>query len=220
MGSSSMKSQGKSSPSDHDALVAFVEKAKPLSPSFYRRDAITVAKDLLQKLLAVRHGRLWLVAEIVETEAYLGADDPASHAFRGISPRNEAMFKDGGHCYVYLSYGVNYCMNVVTGREHHGQAVLLRAAVPKVGLASMRKRRQTDRDAQLMNGPGKLTQALGIDLRYDGTTFDRQDFKLVDSGLSVPTDYLGISPRIGISKAKDEPLRFYLRGSTWLSRKG
>lgn len=178
-----------------------------------------MARQLLGKGLYVRKRGAAILVEIVEVEAYLGWRDPASHAYRGVTPRNRAMFESGGTCYVYLSYGVNYCMNVSTRAKGVGEAVLLRAAAPLEGIEAMRKNRGGMKDRQLLNGPGKLCQALAIDLLYNGFTFDREDFKLVDLGRILPGKLIGVSPRIGISKAKDDELRFYVKGSPWLSRK-
>lgn len=191
-----------------------------LPPQFYLRDTARVARELLGKGLYLRRGGETFLAEIVETEAYLGTSDPASHAYRGIRPRNRAMFELGGTCYVYLSYGINYCMNVSTGPKGVGEAVLLRAAAPLEGLATMHQNRKTDKVTNLLSGPGKLTQALGIDLSFNGLRFDRADLQLLDLGRQIPNKAIGQSPRIGISVAKDERLRFFIKDSIWLSRKG
>ncbi len=158
------------------------------------------------------------VSEIVEVEAYLGHHDPASHAFKGMTPRNRAMFEVGGTCYVYLSYGVHYCMNVSTRKPGQGEAILLRAAIPLVGIERMQRNRGGDKPPeQLCNGPGKLAEALGVDLRYNGLRYDRPDFKIVDLGKSLQRRTIGSSPRIGISQAKDALLRFFVMDSPWVS---
>ena len=174
----------------------------------------------------VRHGAETLLVEVTEVEAYLSHKDPASHAFKGQTPRNWAMFEGGGTCYVYLSYGINFCMNVSAQPPGVGEAVLLRAAAPVHGTAGMLARRGMPVTAemiaspprQLLNGPGKLCQALGIDLSYNGLDFFREDLRIVDLGKSLSQDAIGTSGRIGISKAKEETLRFFLRQSPWLSR--
>lgn len=197
----------------------------PLPLKFFQKPAETVARSLLGKGLYVAHHKNHFLCQIIEVEAYLGEEDPASHAFKGPSPRNQSMFLSGGHCYVYLSYGLNYCMNVVTDRKNKGSAVLIRAAIPLMGLSAMAKNRSifevlTKANMKnLLSGPGKLTQALGIDKKFDGLCFDQSTFKIVDLHYSVPKDKIGTSPRIGISKAKNEKLRFFIKNSEFLSRR-
>lgn len=147
---------------------------------------------------------------VVETEAY-GRDDPASHSFRGHTARNAAMFGPPGTVYVYLSYGCHLCLNVV-GRP--GEAVLIRAILPEVGLEAMIARRCTARD--IASGPGRLGQALGIALTDSGKRFDGGEFVL-DAG--VPVGDLLVGPRIGITKAADRPWRFGVPGVPGLSRR-
>jgi DNA-3-methyladenine glycosylase len=143
---------------------------------------------------------------IIETEAYT-ADDPASHSFRGRTPRNAVMFGAAGRLYVYRSYGIHACANVVTGTEGEGAAVLIRAIAPIQGVAAMRARRGEGRP--LADGPGKLCEALGIDLSDDGTDLSMPGsaIRIVDDGTAPPDDPL-IGPRIGISKAVDTPWRW------------
>lgn len=189
-----------------------------LPPSFYLKDSLSVAKALLQTALYVRHGTEELVARIVEVEAYL-EDDPASHSYRGKTRRNWPMFEPGGTCYVYLSYGLNYCVNVVTAKQGRGEAVLIRAVEPLRGMEGMAKRRKLSckEKQKLCSGPGKLTQAMGIDLRFNGMLFDREDFKIVQ--ICSGTTQIGCSQRVGISKAIQQRFRFFVRNSPWLSRK-
>jgi DNA-3-methyladenine glycosylase len=148
---------------------------------------------------------------IVETEAY-HAEEPASHSFRGPTPRNGAMYLGPGHAYVYRSYGIHWCLNF-TGPP--GTAVLIRAVAPEVGLAAMRHRRGLEDLRTLASGPGKLCAALGIDLTHNGSRLDHPPFDLALP--SVAPD-LVIGPRIGITKAVDLPWRFGLAGSPFLSR--
>ncbi len=164
---------------------------KPLAPDFYLEKTPQVARELLGKGLYLRRAQEEFLIEIVEVEAYLGSEDPASHAYRGLTERTRPMFDVGGTCYVYLSYGINFCMNVATQKRGIGQAVLLRAAAPLWGEAHMRARRtvcQKPRGSpyRLLNGPGKLTKALGIDLKYNGLLFTGDDFKIVDLGKKDP----------------------------------
>ncbi|MBM4304149.1 MAG: DNA-3-methyladenine glycosylase [Deltaproteobacteria bacterium] len=204
--------------------LSLIETLRPLAHSFYLRSATKVAPELLGKGLYVRHKKKHFLCQIIEVEAYLGSTDPASHAFKGPTQRNRSMFEQGGTCYVYLSYGLNYCMNVVTDIEGKGSAVLIRSAVPLFGLKEIAKNRHISGplDAKnmknLLSGPGKLTQGLGINRSFDGMRFDQDALKIVDLKYTVPKKQLGFSPRIGISKAKEKNLRFFIKGSEFLSR--
>src|SRR5688500_19887264 len=143
---------------------------KKLPRSFYLQDTVTIARALLGCVLWRRLDRELLSARIVETEAYLGANDMASHARRGLrSERNASMYLEGGHAYVYFTYGMHWCMNVVTQEADTAEAVLLRGAEPVRGVDSMRERRpKAKKDWELMNGPGKSCMALDIDKRLYG----------------------------------------------------
>lgn len=162
-----------------------------------------MAVDLLGKLLVVERDGVVTSGRIVETEAYT-ADDPASHSFGGPTRRNAVMFGPAGHVYVYLSYGVHCCANVVTGRRGDGQAVLLRAIDPVAGTEVMRRRRGRE---PLADGPGKLCQALGIDLADDGADLTEGAIRIVDDGTPPPTVPIA-GPRVGITKATDRLWRF------------
>ena len=151
---------------------------------------------------------------IVETEAY-EADDPASHSFTGERPRNRAMFGPPLTAYVYRSYGVHWCVNIVTGPVGHGAAVLLRAIEPTAGLPVMAERRRTAEPRLLASGPGRLTEALGISIAHDGLPLDAPPFELIPR---EGTPDIVTGPRIGITKVADRPWRFGLRGSRFLSR--
>jgi DNA-3-methyladenine glycosylase len=176
---------------------------------WFERDAPDVATDLLGKLLVVE--RDGVSGRIVETEAYTG-DDPASHSFRGRTPRNAVMFGAPGHLYVYRSYGIHWCANVVTGADGDGQAVLIRALVPVDGIEVMRTRRPGRPDRELMNGPGKLCAALGIDGVDNGRNLldESSPIRIVDDAVSSPTDVVA-GPRVGITKAVETPWRFRIR---------
>ncbi len=197
--------------------------AQALARDFYRRPSLEVAPDLLNKVLVVgdgagrpRSGR------IVEVEAYCGSDDPASHAFRGPTARNAAMFGPAGHLYVYFTYGMHFCANVVCGDEGEGAAVLLRGLTPMTGLDEMRAVRPTARrDRDLCAGPARLCLALGIDRTFDGAdlvTADRGVW-VADDGTPPPAP-AAASGRIGLRLATDRPWRFYVAGAQGLSRPG
>ena len=164
-----------------------------------------------------------LVARIVETEAY-DQDDPASHAFGGPSERNAAMFGPTGHLYVYVSYGMHHCCNVVCGPEGFGSGCLVRAVEPLEGVGVMRELRETRRARKhplklrdLTNGPGKVCAALGIDKALYGHDLTVEPLVL-DFAPLLPGESIGCSPRIGISKNADAPKRFFIEGNTFVSR--
>ncbi|MGH9282008.1 MAG: DNA-3-methyladenine glycosylase [Acidimicrobiales bacterium] len=189
-----------------------------LPRSFYARDPRVVAPDLLNKLLVHgdRSGR------IVEVEAYRGAEDPGSHAFRGQTARNATMFGRPGLLYVYRSYGMHWCANAVCREEGVGEAVLLRALSPVDGLDAMRAARgPSERDRHLSAGPGRLCQALGIVKAHDGAdlvTGDRGPV-IVDDGTAPPAEP-GNSLRIGLTAGADRPWRWFVPGDRNLSRAG
>lgn len=176
---------------------------------------------VLNKLL-VRHGR---VGRIVEVEAYRGAEDPASHAYRGPTRRNATMFGPPGHLYVYFSYGVHWCANAVCGEEGEAQAVLLRALAPVSGIDEMRTARTRPGvgapppDRHLTSGPGRLCQAFGIVGEDDGADLVRGDrgLRIFDDG-TPPPEAPGVGARVGISRAAERPWRFWVPGNPNVSR--
>jgi DNA-3-methyladenine glycosylase len=195
---------------------------KKLPRHFYLQDTVTVARALLGCVLWRRRGRQILAARLVETEAYLGANDAASHARRGLrSKRNASMYLEGGHAYVYFTYGMYWCLNVVTQESDIAEAVLIRAAEPLKGIESMRRRRpKAKRDHDLLSGPGKLCMALDIDRRLDGEPLDGNRLFLTERESPVDGADIIVSPRIGVEGAIDAahwPLRFYLRGNRYVS---
>lgn len=153
---------------------------------------------------------------IVETEAY-DQDDPASHSFVGRTARNDAMFRAAGHAYVYLNYGIHRCLNVVTGVDGHGSGVLIRAGEPLVG-ADVMERRRGRGGIELTNGPGKLGQALAIELDLSGHDLADAPLRLVEQP-PVGSAEIVTSARIGITKAADAPRRFYLADSPYVTRR-
>jgi DNA-3-methyladenine glycosylase len=191
-----------------------VPRARLLTPAFFRRDPREVAPDLLNKLLVARDGRR---GRIVEVEAYCGADDPAAHTYRGRTKRNASMFGPGGHLYVYFTYGMHWCANVVCGEEGEGVGVLLRALEPVAGLELMRAARPKARvDRDLCRGPGRLAQAFGITGEDDGDDLRRGRIRVLDDGMAPPlAPHVG--PRIGISVAAHEPWRWHVAGNRFVS---
>ena len=186
----------------------------PLPAAFHDRDPAGVARDLLGAVLRMDDGEGVVSGRIVETEAYLGPHDPASHSAVGRTARTWHMFGPPGTAYVYFIYGVHWCVNVVTREDGYGSAVLVRALVPIAGLPRMRERRpkaRTDRD--LCNGPGKLCAALGITRAHDGVLLTGGSSLTLLAGDAVPDDAVIVGPRVGISKAVDWPLRFRVRRS-------
>ncbi len=183
-------------------------RVRPLDRAFLQRDAVETAPLLLNKVLAVGE----CSGRIVEVEAYR-SDEAASHTFRGRTARNAVMFGPAGHLYVYLSYGMHHCANVVTGRDGDGQAVLLRALTPLSGIEEMRARRLPGVSlAGLTDGPGKLCQALGLTLADSGRDVCAGGpVRLGDDGTPPPPAPI-VTPRIGISKAVDLPWRFVVPG--------
>lgn len=183
-----------------------MSRGRRLRRSFYARDPLVVAPELLNKVL-VHGGR---AGRIVEVEAYRGTDDPASHAYRGPTPRTEVMFGPPGHLYVYFTYGMHWCANAVTSRDGEAGAALIRALAPLRGIDEMRSARPAARrDIDLANGPAKACQALGIDGTHDGADLVTAALGLaiVDDGVAPPAEPV-IGPRIGISVATDRPWRF------------
>lgn len=178
-----------------------------LGRDFFDREVVAVARDLVGAHVLVDG----VGGRIVEVEAY-GRDDPASHSFIGETARNRAMFGPPGHAYVYLIYGMHWCLNVVC---RSGTAVLIRAIEPTAGLEAMRRRRGLDAARLLCSGPGRLAQALGVDKRHDGLPLDSAPFALAAAGAGHGID---ASRRIGISKAVEREWRFTLSGSAFLSR--
>jgi DNA-3-methyladenine glycosylase len=189
-----------------------------LPRSFFARPSTQVAPDLLGRVLVrTLPSGVRLAARLVETEAYQ-QDDPASHSFGGRTARTEVMFGPPGHLYVYFTYGMHFCMNVVTGARGEGSAVLLRAAEPLVGLEQMRALRGVEDLRALCSGPGKLCQALGVDRADDGDDLVRGSGLSIHRGEGVPADRVEITPRIGIRRAAERPWRFVVRGDAFVSR--
>jgi DNA-3-methyladenine glycosylase len=187
-----------------------------LDRKFYNRSTLKVAKELLGKYLVVKKGRSCFSGKIVETEAYVGRNDPASHAYRGMTPRNEVMFGDPGHAYVYLTYGMHHCLNFVTERKGFPAAVLIRALEPAEGIQIMKRRRKTGDLKNLTSGPAKLCRALGIDRTLNGADLCSDIIYVEDRG-NRPTKIVSTS-RIGIGEGKDKKWRFYIGDNEFVSK--
>ena len=181
-----------------------------LHSRFFARDVRDVARELIGATLLVDG----VGGTIVEVEAYDQAE-PASHGFRGPTARNASMFGPSGRAYVYRSYGIHWCLNLVTGEEGHAAAVLLRALEPTQGLEEMRARRGLDDPRLLCAGPGRLCLALGVTLEHDGLPLDEPPFELHAREGEPP---IALGPRIGITQAADLQWRYVLSGSRFLSR--
>lgn len=202
-----------------------LSRAFKIERDFYTRpDARVVARELLGKILVVvtRDGER-ASGLVVETEAYLGADDRASHAYGGRrTARTRTMYMTGGTAYVYLVYGLHHQFNVVTGPEGSPHAVLIRAVEPREGIELMRARRAVARDRELTSGPGKLCRALGIDRTYDGADLLGDRVWIEDEGAGVPSAGIASGPRVGIAYAGDDalnPWRYWLVGNDFVSRR-
>ncbi len=209
-----------------------------LSRSFYLRPTLEVARDLLGKFIVCRHRGRRLIGRIVEAEAYREGD-PASHTFRGRTKRNEVMYSKGGHLYVYFTYGMHFCANVVTRKEGIGEAALIRAVEPIKGIEVMMKNRfpthhptihqfppkadaplaQTTHQFlfNLTNGPAKFCQAFGISREQNGTDLVGNTIYLL-KGETIPESRIGRSTRIGVTNGGEKRWRFFVKGNEWVSR--
>lgn len=213
---------------------------KPLARPFYLRPALQVARDLLGKHIVRKIGTKLLIGKIVEVEAYCKGD-PASHAFHGRTKRNDVMFWKGGHLYVYFTYGMHFCANVVTGNEGTGEAVLIRAVEPLAGIEVMMKNRKKylssgvvdplserkkklkrgsipDTLRNLTNGPAKFCQAFDIARKENGADLLDSEISITD-GKPVSSKLVKRSSRIGIQQGIEKNWRFFIAGNQWVSRK-
>jgi DNA-3-methyladenine glycosylase len=187
-----------------------------LQKEFYLQKCLVVAKELIGKILVrVKEDKIYS-GIIVETEAYLGEKDPASHAYPGKTKRNENMFKEGGIAYVYFTYGNHFCFNTVTGPEGTAHAVLIRAVDPLLGIDNMKKNRGTEDIYNIASGPGKLAKAFEIDLSLNGASLFGNEIYIMDSQRK---NYKILkSKRIGITKNPDKLFRFYAKDNMFVSR--
>jgi len=201
-----------------------VSRARILAREFFDRDAVTVARDLLGKLLVRREGHTLLAGRIVEDEAYLGAEDPAAHAYNGRTPRNFVLFGPPGRAYIYFIYGNHYCLNVSC--RGNGEGVLFRAMEPVLGVEAMAGERglvlppapRTTQLRMISSGPGRLAEALSITRERDNDknlAMCTSDLYLADDGFLPGT--IVATPRIGITKAIERPLRFVIADNPYVS---
>jgi len=190
---------------------------KPLPRSFYARDTKEVAKDLLGKILVRKLAEGTIKGKIVETEAYYGEEDPASHAFRGKTERAKIMWEMPGTVYIYLIYGMYYLFNIVTEKKGKAGAVLIRALEPQEGIGLMKKMRKTDEIKNLTNGPGKLTQAFVITNKKH-----KQDLLsgslIIEEGVREEFEIISTT-RIGVNAGGQAKLRFYIKGNEFVSKR-
>jgi DNA-3-methyladenine glycosylase len=195
-------------------LAQLLSSSTVLSRDFYARPAVEVARDCLGKILV--HGKT--AGRIVETEAYLGVDDRAAHAWRGMTDRTRVIFGPPGHAYVYFIYGMYECLNFVAEPEGQAGCVLIRALEPVSGIATMQRRRPTAKRLEdLASGPGKLTLALGITRKQNGADLTKSALQ-VRALRDEPPVEIAATPRIGITHCADWPLRFLITGNRFVSR--
>lgn len=187
---------------------------KPAEIQDFQHPSVLLARNLLGYYLVHLAKEGATVGKIVETEAYLGMDDAAAHSFKGPTKRTQAMFGPAGHAYIYLSYGIHYCFNVTAGRVGVGEGVLIRALQPVAGMDLMQRRRGSV--TQIANGPGKLVKAMGISKQLYGHDLTQPPLYL--SRGSVSDDQVMIGPRVGISRAVDLPLRFWIKDNPHISK--
>ncbi len=190
----------------------------PLSRPFYRLPTLTVARELLGARLVRRlDNGSQLVGKIVETEAYIGEEDPACHAARGRTPRTAIMYGPPGYAYIYFTYGMHYCLNAVTEREGFPAAVLIRAVEPLEGLEAMREFYGRPHVSRLTNGPGKLCRAFGLDKSLNGADLCG-DILFIAAGEPVLEKDLAVTPRIGVRAGREYLWRFCLKNNPFVSR--
>ena len=189
---------------------------RKLPQSFFTRDTLLVAKELLGCYLVHESPEGKTIGKIVETEGYL-CDDPACHASRGMTKRNAAMFEKGGIAYVYFTYGMYHCFNCVTGPKGLGEAVLIRAIEPVSGVDLMKKRRGRSHD--IANGPAKMVIAMGLDKSHNFQSLRSNTLFISPRSEPVGDSDIHVTTRIGISQGVDHPYRFYLKGNKFISKK-
>ncbi len=197
-------------------------RIKKLPRSFYLRPTFAVAKELLGKYLIRKINNQYLVGKIVEVEAYLGEKDPASHAYSGRTKRNDVMFWEGGHLYVYFTYGMHYCANIVTEESGKARAVLIRAVEPISGIEIMKRNRNLkfieNKIINLTNGPAKLCKAFELKREQNGTDLCNDEI-FIANGEKIHRANIITSTRIGIKNGTEKRWRFFIKGNRWVSKK-
>jgi len=201
--------------SEWDKVAANAARPRVLDRAEMPVDTAELARFLIGKMLVRNLDEGVAGGRIVETEAYV-IGDPAGHAYRGVTPRNRALFLERGHAYVYFAYGRSFMLNVSSETSGVGAGVLIRAIEPTIGIAIMEQNRGAERVRDLARGPGRLCQALGIDRRLDGIDLCQAGPLWLGSD-GQASDEIGQSKRIGITRAPDSPLRFYVRGNWFVS---
>lgn len=192
-------------------------KYKKLSKEFYLQPCLKAAKELIGKILVRVKDKNVYSGKIVETEAYLGSRDEASHSFKGLTQRNKFMFSSGGIAYVYFTYGNHYCVNAVIGKEGTADAVLIRAVEPLMGIEDMKLNRGVNDIFNLCSGPGKLTSAMKIDKNLNGENLSGNNLFIAEPE-SIEKPIVKRTKRIGITKNPDVLYRFIEKGSMYISR--
>jgi DNA-3-methyladenine glycosylase len=200
------------------------QRSKILKEAFYtRHDVVTIARELIGKILVTEWNGEKTSGRIVETEAYNGEIDKASHAFRGMTKRTEVMFGGGGKAYVYLCYGIHQMFNIVTNKDGIPHAILIRGVEPLEGIDIMLERTgKKFLDNTLTKGPGNVGKALGFHTSQCGHSLQSEELYIVDDGFVIPDEAVGISPRIGVAYAGEDallPYRFFVRGNPFVSAK-
>lgn len=202
---------------------ALLYNLNKLERKFYLRPVLTVAKNLIGKIFVKVEKNKILSGMITEVEAYDQKLDEASHSFNGETKRNQHMFYEGGVTYIYFTYGVHHCLNVVTGKKGYGAAVLIRSMQPISGISTFSLRRFGKKNISekefrnLLNGPGKICQAFNLTTKHSGKDLIADELFILDYK-KINKNIIGISKRIGISKSVDLPWRFYISNSEFLSR--
>lgn len=192
----------------HSSLKSALRKSELIQEDFYSRNSLVVAKELLGKVLAVKAAGRWVAGRIIETEAYR-KDDPACHAFRKRTPRNEIMFGKPGRVYVYFIYGMYEMLNLVTEPEGEPGAVLIRALEPLEGIKTMQARRPRARKTrELTNGPGRLATSMGVKMSHKGDLAFGPRYLVLDDGFRVES--ISCSPRVGIKQGADLEWRYFI----------
>lgn len=200
-----------------------IDSSQKLLKEFYTRNLHTIAKDLLGKFLVRQLGEIYITGKIIEVEAYDGSIDESSHSYRGRTKRNEVMFNGGGFLYVYFTYGMHFCANIVTGSRNDGKAILIRALEPIEGIDFMAMNRYGKKVItqkkliNLTNGPAKICKAFCIEREQNGCDLCGDEIFILNAPKIKPSK-IGVSTRIGIKKSVDLPWRYYIKDNPFISR--